>query len=314
MKTKVQKEKRFQLKFPDEVKSVMKGALDLHCHPGPSLIPRRIDVVEAAKQAAKAGLAAVLVKDHHLPTVRDVYYAKKYALPKNLKVDLIGGIALNHSVGGLNPYAVEAALHFGARIVYLPTVSSRSHQEHHQKEVRGAHFPATEKPLLKAEPIFLLNDKGQLPKELALIMGQVRDADAILSTGHLSVPEIKAVLNMAKDMGIRRLVVNHPTFIIEANDREIVEFVQKGAMIEFSACMSDPRSKFYSIPPEELYRLIQLIGIHSVSIGSDLGQHDTPPFVEGLMVVADSLFEAGMKKKEVRRLFRENPAKLLYGE
>jgi len=300
------------LKFPEEVRGLMEGALDLHLHSGPSLIPRKVDIAEAGLQAAAAGLSAVLVKDHHLPTAREIHYVKKYALPPGLKVDLLGAIALNHSIGGLNPYAVEAALSFGARIVYLPTVSSRPHSEHHQKEVAGAHFPATAKPLLKTEPITLLDERGLLPQELTLIMEQVRDAEAVLSAGHLSPLEINAVLDKAKSLGLKRLMVNHPTFIIEANDGQMAEFVKKGALIEFSACMSDPRCKFYYISAEELRRLINLLGLEHVSIGSDLGQHDTPPFVEGLMVVADGLLSAGMKPQEVRRLFKDNPAKLVY--
>jgi hypothetical protein len=307
------KDEPFHLNFPDEVTRLMQGTLDLHCHAGPSLIPRRIDAVDAARQGEKAGLSAVLVKDHHLPTMRDVHYAKEYVLKKeNLKIDLVGGIALNQTVGGLNPYAVEMALFFGARIVYLPTVSSRSHHEHHKKEIAGAHFPATARTFLEPKPIYLLDEQGRLPPQLGPIMEQVRDADVILTMGHLSVPETMAVLDLAKDMRLRRIAVHHPKFIIEATDEEMVDFVRKGAMIEFSACMSDPRCKFYFISPTELNRLIRLIGVDSVFIGSDLGQHDTPPFVEGMMVVADGLMRTGMKMEELKKLFRENPAKLLY--
>jgi hypothetical protein len=138
------------------------------------------------------------------------------------------------------------------------------------------------------------------------------DCHFILTMGHLSVPEIMAVLDLAQDLGLKRLVVHHPKFIIDAKDDEMVDFVRKGAMIEFSACMSDPRCKFYFISPQELNRLIRLIGVKSVFIGSDLGQHDTPPFVEGMMVVADGLRGAGMKMEELKKLFQENPSKVLY--
>jgi hypothetical protein len=302
----------YDFKFLEEVTGVMQGAMDLHCHAGPSLIPRKIDAAQAARQAADAGFAAVLVKDHHLPTARDVRYVKEYIIQGKLGVDLMGGIALNHTIGGLNPYAVETALYFGARIVYLPTVSSRSHKEHHQKEVVGAHFPATARKFLESEPIDMLDADGNLPNELPLIMELVRDADAILSMGHLSSKEINAVLAMAAEIGNRRLLVHHPTFVIEASDVEILGFVEKGAMIEFSACMSDPRSKFYCIDFQELQRLIRMIGIDSVIIGSDLGQHDTPPFIEGMMVVADGLLGVGMKPDELRMLFRENPSRIVY--
>jgi hypothetical protein len=302
----------YEFRFPDEIRTLMRGAVDLHCHAGPSLIPRRIDGVEAAMQAAEAGLSAVLIKDHHFSTARDALYINKHILKDRVPVKLFGGIALNHSVGGLNPHAVEAALHFKARIVYLPTVSSRSHKAHHEKPVAGAHFPATVKKLLDTEPIYLLDENQRLLPSLKLILEQVRDADAILSTGHLSVQEILAVLDLARDMGLKRVVVNHPTFITEASDADILEFAARGAIIEFSACMTDPRAKFYFISFEELCRLVRLIGAHSASVGSDLGQHDTPPFVEGMMVVADGLMGAGMKQEELDLLFRENPMKLLY--
>lgn len=39
----------------------------------------------------------------------------------------------------------------------------------------------------------------------------VKDSDAILSTGHMSSPEITAVLRAAQKMGLRRLVVTTRT-------------------------------------------------------------------------------------------------------
>jgi hypothetical protein len=302
----------YQFRFPDESRSILMDAVDLHCHAGPSMIPRRIDGVDAAMQAAEAGFSAVLIKDHHFPTAREALYINQYILKDRLPVKLFGGIALNQSVGGLNPHAVEAALHFQARIVYLPTVSSRSHKEHHEKPVAGTHFPATVKKLLETEPIYLLDESGKLPPPLKLIFEQIRDADAILSTGHLSVQEILAVLDLAKDMGLKRVMVNHPTFITEASDSDMLAFAARGAIIEFSACMTDPRSKYHFIGFEELCRLVRLVGSRSASIGSDLGQHDTPPFVEGMRVVADGLMGVGMRQEELALLFRENPKKLLY--
>ncbi|MGD0917768.1 MAG: DUF6282 family protein [Thermodesulfobacteriota bacterium] len=299
------------LKFIDEVNLLMQGTLDLHVHAGPSLIPRRLDPVEAAKQAAEAGLKAILVKDHHWPLVREVYFIKKYVFQNGIDVDILSGVALNRSIGGINPHAVEAALDFGARMVWLPTISSRNHIEYHKKKL-GISFPSTEKHLLEEKPIYLLDNKGNLPDELNVIMEQVRDADAVLSMGHVSVPEIFAVLDRARDMGLRRLVVNHPTFIIQATDNDIMEFVEKGAFIEFSACMTDRRSKFYFIPAIELKRLLLVGGLDSVFIGSDLGQHDTPPPVEGLMVVADALLAEGMKMGELRHIFQDNPQKIVY--
>ncbi|WP_413770358.1 DUF6282 family protein, partial [Vibrio vulnificus] len=38
----------------------MRGAIDLHCHSGPSVMPRYCDHVEAMREASEAGLRAVL--------------------------------------------------------------------------------------------------------------------------------------------------------------------------------------------------------------------------------------------------------------
>ena len=145
------------------------------------------------------------------------------------------------------------------------------------------------------------------------IMELVRGADVVLATGHLSVPEIMAVLDAARDMGLRRVVINHPTFITEATDDDMVEFVARGAMIEFSASMTDPRSKFYFMPPAELHRIIRLIGLERRVGGLGPGTaRQPPPFIEGLMKVADGLLAKGMTIEELGILFGGNAKKLLY--
>ena len=50
---------------PDRVAGLLVGAVDLHCHSGPSVMPRCIDHIEAMKQAADVGFRAVLIKDHY---------------------------------------------------------------------------------------------------------------------------------------------------------------------------------------------------------------------------------------------------------
>ena len=83
-------------------------------------------------------------------------------------------------------------------------------------------------------------------------------------------------------------------------------------MIEFSACMSDSRTKYYILSPEELHRLVRLIGLNSVMIGSDCGHPSTPQsFPQCLMVVADGLLGVGMNMEELKMLFKENPSKMV---
>ena len=43
----------------------MHGAIDLHCHSGPSVMPRALNHVDAILEAQDAGMHAVLFKDHY---------------------------------------------------------------------------------------------------------------------------------------------------------------------------------------------------------------------------------------------------------
>ena len=99
---------------------ILEGAVDMHCHSGPSPFPRKMDHVEAAKQAESVGMRAIVVKSHHHPTVMDVR-AMAPQLAK-VKTQVFGSIALNSMVGGLNPSAVDLALKMGARVVWFPTI------------------------------------------------------------------------------------------------------------------------------------------------------------------------------------------------
>ena len=57
---------------PPAVLKVLNGAVDLHCHSGPSPFPRRLNHVEAAYHGARIGMRAILVKSHHHNTVMDL--------------------------------------------------------------------------------------------------------------------------------------------------------------------------------------------------------------------------------------------------
>ena len=83
------------------VARVLKGSVDLHVHPAPSPLPRRVDAVEAARAAEGIGMRAIVVKSHHHSTVTDVLALDGNGLD-GLPVRVFGGIALNSAVGGLN--------------------------------------------------------------------------------------------------------------------------------------------------------------------------------------------------------------------
>ena len=292
----------------DRVAAVLEGAVDLHVHPAPSPLPRRIDAVEAAQAAEAIGMRAIVVKSHHHSTVTDVL-----ALGRDLNglpVRVFGGIALNSAVGGLNPHAVDLALELGGRIVWFPTIGSPQHIAHH-----AAHpdlkFPKLAVHVRDERPIDVLDESGQLRPEVHDIIGLIKEHDAILASGHMAPDRILAVFEAAHAAGVTRLLVNHPNFVVEATHEQGKRFVELGAVIEHSLCMYDDRSSFYNWDIDVLLGWIRAVGADRSTLGSDLGQMMNPLPSEAFTNIVGQLLDAGLSEADLEAMVRRNPARLL---
>lgn len=93
---------------------LLQGCCDIHLHVAPSLIPRSADIVTVARQAEAAGYRAIVIKDHHYNSAPACDQIQRY-LFNGSPLRIFGSIALNNSVGGVNPYVVEAAINFGVK-------------------------------------------------------------------------------------------------------------------------------------------------------------------------------------------------------
>src|SRR5487761_1191488 len=96
------------------------GGYDLQVHVAPDVIPRRIDDLDLAKEFLAHGLKGFVLKSHYFPTAERAKVVTK-AVPD---IAAYGAITLNHSVGGLNPVALELAGRSGCKIVWFPTVDA----------------------------------------------------------------------------------------------------------------------------------------------------------------------------------------------
>ncbi len=293
----------------DAVARLMQRSIDLHIHPSPSLFPRRIDAVEAARQAADAGMRAIVIKSHHHSTAPELLPLKVHSLSQ-IPVQVFGGVVLNSYVGGLNPYIVDMTLRMGGKIVWFPTISSENHIKHHQAQPHMK-FPSQVGRELPDIVVKVLDDRGELLPEARQILDLIADADAILSSGHVSVPEALALLRGAKEAGVRRMLINHPDFVIDASEADVQEFVRLGAYIEHSMCMYHPESTFHLWNFDRLKRWIELVGPERTLLGSDLGQKNNPLPVEGLRYTIAKLLDIGIKEQEIEFMIRKNAETLL---
>jgi len=288
---------------------LLKGAIDIHIHHGPDLYPRIQNPFELARDAQAAGMRAVCLKTHNFPTVALALLTREL-YPE---VDVFGSIACNFQVGGINPMAVEAAIKYGARQVWLPTIDSTNHAKvtgsvgQHGKGltiVGGISQYALNHPRID-----LLDGEGKLSAELKEVIQLVSDAGIILNLGHISYPEMQAVVSQAKRQGVRKIVCDHPFFShLELSQQ--VALADQGVWINYTAGELLPR--WWRVSIADFAAAIRKVGVGRSVISSDCGQIHNPPMVEALRMVCQLLLEEGFIEDEIRTLLQRNPATLLY--
>lgn len=301
---------RYTAQNEASIDELLRGAVDLHCHSGPSVMDRRIDHLEVLREAAAAGMRALLIKDHYYSAAPITALLNKHF--GDLGVELLSGVPLNNAIGGLNRYAVDHGLRLGARLVWMPTFSARNHIDHHHKD-KDFHrkFPTTRERMLAPGPLTVLDDAGALRDEAKFIVEQIAEADAVLSGGHLHVSEIFPLFEYARSAGVKRLLVNHPSYVVDATLEDMRALAAMGAWLEHSMCMFIPGSKFHFYDPPQLDAMIRAAGVERTILGSDLGQTGNPTPVEGFRHVIATCLELGYSPQQVRRMVSGNACALM---
>ena len=203
---------------------------------------------------------------------------------------VVGSVALNRAVGGLNPDAVEAAAKLSARVVWMPTFDA-------DFAMKGS----------GSRGIRLTNDAGDLRAEVREILDVVRRYDMVLASGHVSPAEAVALFRAAKANGIGRMMATHPGGV--ATKEELREMASLGAYIEYTflSCMPSRAG----VRPADLVGALRGLAVDHCVVTTDFGQWMNPPPAEGMRMAIAALLEAGMGPEEVSTLVKLNPARLL---
>src|SRR5579862_9022985 len=148
----------------DAAWKAIEGGYDLQVHVAPDVIERRIDDIDLGHEFLKHGLKGFVLKSHYFPTAERASVVAK-AVPG---IRAYGALTLNHSVGGLNPVAVELAGRSGCRIVWMPTVDA-ANETAGRPDGTQKHLPFWAKIQLELAatgiappPITVLDDAGNL--------------------------------------------------------------------------------------------------------------------------------------------------------
>jgi hypothetical protein len=292
---------------------MLEGSYDLHVHTGPDVNERKLDDLDMAERIQKIGMKGFGIKSHYFCTAERARLVKK--LYPNLNP--IGAIALNYPTGGINPMAVEMAARDGAKIVWMPTFDAANELEFLLNQNNYGELPPWAKVQLelaqqgKTQAGITILENGELSKKTLEVVDLIAQNDLILATGHLGKQEIYALVAAAKDHGVKKVVVTHPTFSsVNLSKQEQKELAEQGAIMEQCFGVITPH---YGIDWDGLYETIRFVGAEHCILSSDLGQTNNPYPDEGMITFVTNLATNGFTREEIKRMTVENTTSLVEG-
>jgi hypothetical protein len=287
-------------------RELVRGAYDLHVHIAPDVMTRRITDLELAHACRQVGLAGFALKSHYVSTAERAAVVTA-AVPG---VRVIGALALNAAVGGMNPMAVEIAAREGARIIWLPTVDAANHRRTARDLPEGATPPmwlALQDELrdrgLEVDPVAVTDADGTVLPETRAVLELIAHHGLVLATGHLGRDDIFAVTQAAVDAGVRQVIITHPEFpqqSLSVADQQ--HLGNLGAYLE--RCLTTPLTGKYPWP--DMVRNIRATGVQRTVVTTDLGQPHNPPVEDGLALMADAMLAVDFDESEIEQMIVHN--------
>lgn len=289
---------------------LLDGAVDCHVHACPHLNARCLDVFQAARQAAGAGMRAIGLMDNFANSAGMAALAMRQL--DDLEVEVFGGLIMEPPAGGISVEAVRVALDYGygpgtgARFISLPT--------HHTRSIALQEGRSAE----HVERCLAIPDSGPLPDPLPEILDLVAARDVVFNTGHISAPEALRVVEAARERGVERILVPCSHY----DEAAVAEIARLGAYAEFSFFLVShatqvglthvdaERHTVSAVSVPQIARLIRAATPERTVVSSDCGVFVLPPPVEGLREFLLLLEAAGISRADLRAMSAINPARL----
>ncbi|MDU1954848.1 MAG: DUF6282 family protein [Peptoniphilus lacydonensis] len=280
----------------DLIKEIIEGSYDLHVHSSPSHIKRTIDDIDLIKKASVYKMEGVMIKNHYEPTSGRAelinrhfdFYTKAY-----------GGIALNTTVGGINPCACESALKLGAKIVWLPTRDAANSLKY--GNMKGDFF--------YRKGISIIDENGELTNEIKEVIEVIKKYDATIATGHISLEESIKVCNYALQQKVK-VILTHPDWTRTKVSRNIqIDLGRKGVLIEKVWANLDDGD----CCEEDFLSVMKELNFKNIFITTDRGYYTKKPPFESLVDCIEFLVKKGVEKKYIERMLKITPKFIVEG-
>lgn len=302
------------LHIPKEDKEALYGVIDIHVHVADISVPA-YDEVKLAEDARAANYGGLYImanaqdNSQHLHTIRKLVPG----------IGLWGGPILNLYSGGLNPFAVEAGLIFGAKEVKF----SNFHTRHQFKFLPGRPSTRVHKPrvfekapkVTQERAITILDEDGKLVPEVYEILDLIAEADIIVGTGHLSLKEIYVLVEEARKTGVKKILVTHPHFdVTRVPIEDQVKLAGMGAVMEICFEQCQPYRGEYGFPPTDPAKMdetIRKVGVDKCVMATDVGELHVPHPIETMRTFIRTMKFFDITDQQIDVMTKDNPARLL---
>ena len=164
--------------------------------------------------------------------------------------------------------------------------------------------------MLDPIPLSALDPNGKLSDATLPVLDLIAEGDIILAGGHLPASELHMVFAEAKTRGVKKMLVNHPTYVVGCTDEDIRQMVRMGVYMEHSICMF-VEGKAHKYGPDKLAHLIEVAGVDHTVLCSDLGLTGSPRPVDGYRQIVRQLLDLQFSAADIRIMISRNAAGLL---
>jgi hypothetical protein len=303
-----------QLAIDTGIYAALEGTIDIHIHGHPDFCARLLDDVDVVRLAKATKMRAVMLKSHAGPTADRAYIARKAV---GGGIDVFGLICLNTPIGGLNPSAVAMAIKGGVKAVWMPSMWAEHHAAYVRRVGRGMGYESIGMEFPEQGETILLNSNTIKP-EVAQILDMVAEADLMLATGHLSLPEAHLLVNEAKKRGITKLVVHTVNYhVMKFPIADLKDMVERGgAVLEFGFSslpngIWDPEDPSRATSVADAAAIMRAVGPENCLVTSDCGQFSTPMPIEAMRLWIEHLKFSRFTQSEIDAMTKHTPARLL---
>lgn len=290
-----------------EYRKKLSGTIDMQIHLAPDIVQRSSTESIFAKHATQAGYFGWLSKCHHLTTAGRQMLLGDPQTTNGPK--FFGSVALNNSMGGLNPYAVEVALKLGASEIWMPTLDAQNHIDHFGQATLPTFKPidaGKKNTPMPMRPITIIDEDGELKEDTKLVIEAMRDSDAILGTGHLSLKEIQKLIDHAKKRNVSKILITHPEFRATNFSKEDQrKLTDQGAYLEHCSTTN--------YDPKLISENIRYVGASKCILSSDSGQAQKGSPLDCFYDFLLAIEAEGISSSDIQKMTIDNPRKLLLG-